>query len=304
VLEVGPIGFTRVTIVGREVDPSSPLVESLDISLVGVEPGRPGAPAVQQGQALAGRRVNEAVIELNLALQSGLQVGDIFTVKTVQGPLEAFYTLKVVGLTDRQRYGLAPTAFVPFLTWEEIKPRPADPPAKADPTFNVLAVKLKNAANLAGQAQQLVAQVGNVEYADRRTAYESIPGYRPQQSTLNTQRTFTLLIGLLVIGGFFQIQTLQKVAQVGMLKAIGASNRTIIIAALLQIMLITLFGVALGGLGTLLLALNFPVTIPIIFTPATIATATTALLLIGPVGGLVSIRTLLKVEPLTALGLA
>ena len=45
-----------------------------------------------------------------------------------------------------------------------------------------------------------------------------------QQTTLNTQQFFTLLIGVLVLGGFFQIQTLQKIGQIGMLKAIGTSN--------------------------------------------------------------------------------
>jgi putative ABC transport system permease protein len=43
------------------------------------------------------------------------------------------------------------------------------------------------------------------------------PGYSAQQSTLNTQGGFTLFIGILVIGGFFQIQILQKVAQIGVL---------------------------------------------------------------------------------------
>ena len=63
-----------------------------------------------------------------------------------------------------------------------------------------------------------------MQAVDRVTAYQATPGYSAQQSTLNTQRYFALLIGILVIGGFFQIQTLQKVAQIGMLKAIGAAN--------------------------------------------------------------------------------
>lgn len=53
----------------------------------------------------------------------------------------------------------------------------------------------------------------------------AIPGYAAQQSTLTTQQFFTFFIGVLVVGGFFQIQTLQKVA--GMLKAIGLSSWTV-----------------------------------------------------------------------------
>ncbi len=82
-----------------------------------------------------------------------------------------------------------------------------------------------------------------------KKTYENLPGYSAQQSTLNTQSVFTLLIGVLVIGGFFQIQMLQKVPQIGVLKAIGASNATVGTAAVLQIVLVTAIGVGLGSLG-------------------------------------------------------
>jgi putative ABC transport system permease protein len=121
---------------------------------------------------------------------------------------------------------------------------------------------------------------------------------------LNTQRFFTLLIGVLVIGGFFQIQTLQKIPQIGMLKAIGASNTTVAVAAVLQIVAVTVLGVVIGTLGTLALSLGFPPTVPIVFTPNAVIAAVVSLLLIGPMGGLVSIRRSVMVEPLTALGSA
>ena len=89
-----------------------------------------------------------------------------------------------------------------------------------------------------------------------------------------------------------------------MLKAIGAANRTVATAFLIQIVAVTTLGVAIGGLGTLLLSLSFPPTVPIIFTSTSTITAIVSLWLIGPLGGLVSLRILLKVEPLTALGLA
>ncbi len=136
------------------------------------------------------------------------------------------------------------------------------------------------------------------------TAYSSTPGYSAQQSTLNTQRYFTLLIGTLVLGGFFQIQTLQKVAQIGMLRAIGTSRFTVGLASMLQIITVNAIGVIIGATGALLLSLTFPPAVPITFTPTAVTAAVVSLMIIGPLGGLVSVWVLTRVEPLRAIGLA
>jgi putative ABC transport system permease protein len=296
--DVGTISFSNAAIPLK--NGSTPL----KVSLIGVEPGKPGEPPAFEGQNLKGKRDNEAIIDKTTALRTGLQVGDVFNIKTVQGTEEKLYPLTVAGISDGRQYSIQPSVFVPYLTWDDIKPKSTVENNQPTPIFNIMAVQLENPQDFDVMVTQLENQVGEVEAVDRKTAYESTPGYSAQQSTLNTQRFFTLLIAVLVVGGFFQIQTLQKVAQVGMLKAIGTSNLAIAISFLLQIITITVVGIIIGVAGTLLLALSFPVTIPIIFTPASVITAMTSLMLIGPLGGLVSVRILVKVEPLTALGLA
>jgi putative ABC transport system permease protein len=295
---VGPIGFASTSIM-------LPGQEPLDTSLIGVEPGKPGAPLAREGHVLQSRRSKEAVIDHNVAVEIGLKIGDTFTIKTIQGTEEKFYALRVVGITDSRRYSIQPSIFVPILAWDEIKPKAqVEPDSAQEFIFNVVAVKLDNPASREVMARRIEQQVSDLEAADLQTAYENTPGYGPQQSTLSTQRTFTLLIGILVIGGFFQIQTLQKVAQIGVLKAIGASNLAVAIAAMLQIITVTVLGIALGGLGTLGLSLALSSISAIVFTPTAVVTAIVTLLLIGPLGGLVSIGLLLRVEPLRALGLA
>jgi len=150
----------------------------------------------------------------------------------------------------------------------------------------------------------LTSQVENIDVATLTEAIQALPGYSAQQSTLNTQGAFTLIIGLLVIGGFFQIQILQKVAQIGVLKAIGTANPIVAAATILQIVVVTFIGVAIGGLMAFLFSLSFPPTVPIVFNGTTSAVAVIALLLIGPLGGLVSIRYAVRIEPLKALGLS
>jgi putative ABC transport system permease protein len=193
--------------------------------------------------------------------------------------------------------------FVSLQVWDDVRPKAKTTNTNAALIPSVIAVRLEDPAALESMAGFLENRVDGIEVTDIKTAYEAAPGYAEQQSTLNTMKGFTFLIGVLVIGGFFQIQTLQKVPQIGMLKAIGTPNRAVALAAILQIILVTLFGVALGGLSTFGLALGLPEGIPVLFTGTSIITAIVALLLIGPIGGMVSIRLALKVEPLTALGM-
>jgi len=297
--DVGLVGLSSASIVFESEDK-----EPLDISLIGVEPNRPGEPAAYAGRGLKGKRSDEAVIGKNVALRTGLEVGDQFTIKSIQGTDDEFYTLEVVGISDGQQYFLRPSVAVPYLTWDRIRPQGfVDDGDDTDLILNIASVKVEQPENLEQMAERLEDRVSKVEAVDRKTAYEASPGYSAQQSTLNTVRIFTLLIGVLVIGGFFQIQTLQKVGQIGMLKAIGAATGTIAIAFVLQIVYITLLGVGIGIAGTLALSLSFPVTVPIVFTPQSVLLAVASLLIIGPVGGLVSLIYLLRIEPLTALGL-
>jgi len=298
VRDAGLIGFSSASIILGDNE------EPLDISLIGIEAGKPGEPTAYVGRGLKGKRGDEAVIGRNVALRTGLDVGDQFTIKSIQGTDEELYTLEVVGISDGQQYFIRPSIFVPYLTWEKIKPQGfVNDDDQSELVFNIAAVQLEDPQDFEIMADRLEEKVGKVEAVDLKTAYEATPGYSAQQSTLNTIRIFTLLIGLLVIGGFFQIQTLQKVGQIGMLKAIGASTSTIAIAFVLQIIYITLLGVVIGSAGTLALSLTFPVTVPIVFTPESVLLAVISLLVIGPMGGLVSLVYLLRVEPLTALGL-
>jgi putative ABC transport system permease protein len=298
VRDVGLVAFSRASILREDGQ------EPLKISLIGVQPGKPGEPAALDGRGLKSSRGKEAVIDRNVALRTGLQVGDQITLKSIQGTEEEFYTLTVVGISDSQQHFLQPSIFVPYVTWDRIRPQAIVTGDKPETIFNIAAVQLEDPATGAPMAETLQSRVKKIEAVDRKTAYEATPGYAEQQSTLTTIRFFTLLIGVLVLGGFFQIQTLQKVAQIGMLKAIGATTAIVALAFIMQIVYTTLLGVSLGTLGTLGLSLFLPPTVPIVFTAESAALAIVSLLIIGPLAGLISLFVLLRVEPLTALGLA
>ena len=298
VADAGMLGTASATLVLPDAE------EPLKVAILGVEPGHTGEPSVLDGNQLSTDLAQEAIIDRNTAIRSGLALGDTLTIRVTQGTRDEFFSLRIVGVTDGQQYSLQPSVFVPFFTWDRIRPKSEAEVNSSNPVANVILVRLEDPGQMEEVSQRLTSQVGNIETATIKDAIQALPGYSAQQSTLNTQGGFTLFIGVLVIGGFFQIQILQKVAQIGVLKAIGTSNPVVAMASVIQIVVITVIGVAIGGLLAFLFSLTFPPTVPIVFNGTTSAIALAALLLIGPLGGMVSIRYAVRIEPLKALGLS
>jgi putative ABC transport system permease protein len=295
VADAGPIYISNSEIVS--------LPEPLKISMLGVEAERPGMPPLLEGRYFRGGTAREAVMDLSVVQRTDLKIGDEIKIRSTQGTEDEFYTLKIVGLVDEQAYSFQPTIFVPSSTWELARPQPEADLNDDTPYPNIVAVKLDDPAQVEEMKLRLVEQVSNIEVADIPTTIENIPGYTAQQGTVQTQGVFTLLIGILVIGGFFQIQILQKVPQIGVLKAIGSSNAVVGLAAVIQIIVVTALGVGIGGGLTYLFSLGFPPTIPLEFNGVRSVIAIALLLFIGPLGGMVSIIYAVRIEPLKALRL-
>lgn len=297
VADAGMIGTSSATLIlAGDTEP-------LKVALLGIEPGHVGEPLVLDGRQLSDESAEEVIIDRNTAIRTKLTVGDELTLRVTQGTEDVFFTLEIVGISDGQQFSLQPSIFVPFQTWDRVRPQSEAELNFTDATTNVIAVRLVDADKYEEAKQRIAAEVDNVEVATLKEAIQALPGYSAQQSTLNTQGGFTLFIGILVIGGFFQIQILQKVSQIGVLKAIGTANAIVAAASVIQIVVITVIGVVIGALFTFSFSLFFPPTVPIVFNGTTSAIALAALLLIGPLGGLVSIRYAVRIEPLKALGL-
>ena len=295
VADAGPIYTSSTEIVS--------LPEPLKVSMIAAEAGQPGMPAIIEGKEFRSATAREAVIDRNVALRSGLKIGDEIQIRSTQGVEDKFFTLTVVGLVEGQSYFFQPTIFVPPTTWERVRPQ-SDADLNSDTAYpNIIAVRVTDPSQIETVKARLMANVSNIEASDIESTINNIPGYSAQQGTVQTQGFFTLLIGVLVIGGFFQIQILQKVPQIGVLKAIGSSNAIVGWAAVIQIITVTAMGVAIGGGLTYLSSLGFPPTIPLVFNGARSIIAIALLLFIGPLGGMVSIIYAVRIEPLKALRL-
>lgn len=276
----------------------------LKVSLLGVEAGRPGAPVIATGRSFLSATAREVIVDQRTVERSGIRIGDTITIRSTQGSKDEFFDLEVVGTTGGQAYLFQPSIFVSPAVWETVRPKSEAELNNTVPAINVIVVKVNERADVSVMEQKLPGTVQNIQVAGIEKTIQNIPGYSAQQGTVQTQGFFTLLIGVLVIGGFFQIQILQKVPQIGVLKAIGASNPVVGGAAIIQISVVTAMGVAIGGFLTFLLSLGFPPTVPLAFNGTASAFAVVALLSIGPLGGLVSVFYAVRIEPLKALKLS
>jgi putative ABC transport system permease protein len=276
----------------------------MDVSLLGVEAGKPGAPDVISGRAIRLNRRYETVIDETVARRTGLDIGDTLVIRSTQGTDDKLFKLRIVGISESREFLYQPSVFVPLQIWDKVRPQATISTSASAEVVNAAVVKLQPGVDPLQAAALIDASLKDVQTADIQTVVEAIPGYSVQQSTLNINKGFTFLIGVLVIGGFFQIQTLQKVPLIGVLKAIGTSTPAVSQSVILQILFITVFGVFLGTSATLGLGAALPDGIPAVFSLQAVWPEIIIMLTIGPVGGLVAVRLASRVEPLKALGLS
>ncbi len=276
----------------------------LDVSLLGVEAGKPGSPDVISGRAIRLNRRYETVIDENVASRSGLGVGDTLVIRSTQGTDDELYDLRIVGITESREFLYQPAVFVPLQIWDKVRPQASINTSAVAEIANAAVVQLVPGIDREQAAAIIDSSLSDIETANITQVVEAIPGYSVQQSTLGINKGFTFLIGVLVIGGFFQIQTLQKVPLIGVLKAIGTSTTDVSQSVILQIIFITVFGVFLGTSATLGLGALLPDGVPAVFSLSAVWSEILIMLVIGPLGGLVAVRMASRVEPLKALGLS
>jgi putative ABC transport system permease protein len=104
---------------------------------------------------------------------------------------------------------------------------------------------------------------------------------------------------------FFYVLTIQKVPQIGVLKAIGASDFYVFRQLLVQVLVLSLIGLAVSvplAWGTERLLSSLPDAVPIGFTTGTYVTTCLAMLVTAVLGSLFSVRQVFKTDPIIALG--
>jgi putative ABC transport system permease protein len=258
-------------------------------ALLGYEPGSIAEPQVERGSALTDQDRRGLVADKAFLKSSGLSVGDQVTIPSRLSD----YDFTIVGEVNEGYFFFQPVVYVLLDSWREVKYGASDPEV---PVASILLLKGKG---LVGK------ETGAYEIVSKGTAFANIEGVQGQQATVDALRAFGYLIGALVIGIFFYVLTMQKVAQIGLLKALGASNAYVFRQLLAQVLAVTIMGLAVAVPFAFLTdrALNqLPEAVPIAFTGATFIVTSALLVVTGIIGALLSVRQLARVDPIIALG--
>lgn len=268
----------------------------VDLALFGVEPGSFVAPPVATGQSL-GASERGVVVSETLAAKKGVEVGDTIVLDRVGT------ALPVIGTTGRDNYGHVPVVYAPLAVWQEAAFGPPGGPTPAQP----LSPAARNVATLValdtadGFTPAALDPLG-LTTVTRTAAYDGSPGYKEETGTLTMIEGFLYVIAALLVGAFFTVWTIQRRQEIGLIKALGASNgyllRDALGQALIVLVLATAVGVALGvGFG-----FAIPGGAPFALEPGPVVLAAALVVAMGIVGASLSLRRITRVDPLIALG--
>lgn len=130
----------------------------------------------------------------------------------------------------------------------------------------------------------------------------SIGAFRSEIGSLLTMVGMLFGISALVIGAFFAVWTVQRKADIAILKALGASNRALVRDALGQALFVLGTGVLIGFAMTTALGSLAGRALPFMLSPLTTLLPATILIVLGLAGAASALRTVTRADPLSALG--
>lgn len=258
--------------------------ETLDIALFGVAPGSFLAPREDAQAALSG----DAGLVLSDEFRStGVKVGDELTIVGVDTKVP------ILGFTYAGSYGHVDIAFSSLQTWQSLVF--GDNPKGR---FSAIAVRSEDDTDAALAA---IGKRAGTDVETKVAAYAGSPGYSAESATMTLIRGFLLVISALIVGAFFTVWTIQRSRQIGLLKALGASNAYVLRDALGQLAIVLVSAVVVGAAIALGLGALVPAAVPFSLEASPIITSVVTLVVLGMAGSLVAVRRITSVDPIVAL---
>ncbi len=279
-------GVTGAWPVGQSMATLDAGGHQLAAAVVGLPPDAPAAPAG------LGDRSDGVVVDRQAAVDAGVHVGDAVTV--TPGDLH----LTVAGVADLGSIQHAAVVVTPLSTWQQLRYAPFASAGTPVPD-RVGAVLVTTNGDPAAAAA--VAAATGADVVTREEAIAAVPGFAEETGTIGLLRGVLFGVAALLVAVVFWVLTLQKEGPLAVLRTGGASRRLLLGTYLLQVLLVTVAGVAVGLGAATAAAVLLP---PGAFVLTATSAVTAAVLLVGLAlaGSATSLRRLLTVDPLLSLG--
>ncbi|MFI0793511.1 ABC transporter permease [Micromonospora rubida] len=275
----GAPGVTSAEPIGITTTKATAGDRSIGVSAFGV---RPGAALAPESDRIDG---DSAVLSRDAADELGLRPGDAVTV--------AGHPLTVAAVSGDASFSHTPVIWVSLDAWQKITPT-------TGPGATVIALDTTSGVDV-----RATDEAAGTRTVSTNESLSAIGSYTSENGSLQLMRGFLFAISVLVIGAFFTVWTIQRSADVAVLKALGASTAYLLRDALGQAVVLLVGGTLVGTVVAVALgALLAGTAIPFLLTPATILVPAAVMILLGALGAALSIRRITSVDPLTALGSA
>lgn len=250
-----------------------------NVLVFGVEKSSFLVPSLIEGHKAT--KDNEVLADETLK-NKGFKIGDTLSLS------QSDEKLHIVGFTESAKYNASPVIFTNDATIAKINPR------LTGDKINAVVVRDTN-----WKDKKLNQELEAVSIND---FIENLPGYKPQNLTLNFMISFLFVISATVIGIFLYVMTLQKTSLFGILKAQGFTNGYLANVVISQTLILALFGTAFGLLLTGVTGAFLPDAVPVKFDVLTLLLFAIVLMIVSVLGSLFSILTIRKIDPLKAIG--
>ncbi|HII1077318.1 TPA: ABC transporter permease [Staphylococcus aureus] len=250
-----------------------------NVLVFGVEKSSFLVPSLIEGHKAT--KDNEVLADETLK-NKGFKIGDTLSLS------QSDEKLHIVGFTESAKYNASPVIFTNDATIAKLNPR------LTGDKINAVVVRDTN-----WKDKKLNQELEAVSIND---FIENLPGYKPQNLTLNFMISFLFVISATVIGIFLYVMTLQKTSLFGILKAQGFTNGYLANVVISQTLILALFGTAFGLLLTGVTGAFLPDAVPVKFDVLTLLVFAIVLMIVSVLGSLFSILTIRKIDPLKAIG--
>ncbi|WP_433711854.1 ABC transporter permease [Nocardia sp. CA-084685] len=196
-------------------------------------------------------------------------------------------TFRVTTIEGDDWYSHTPVVWMTLADWQSVSPRGG--------AATVLAVSdIPNAASSNASAHTTSTSVSG--------SLSALSSYQAENGSLTLMSVLLFAISALVIGAFFTVWTVQRMADIATLKALGATSGSLVRDAIAQAAIVLAAGVA-AGLGITIVAATFiGDALPFVLDLSTTLFPAAALILLGLLGAAFALRFLFTTDPLTALG--